>query len=140
MEIKGIAEECFRCKYDCEMIIEESDKPQMNEYGELVKTKTTQRIIFRDELQKTFDFIVRRLDLHENSAERKSGNGTSYINLQFKIVNNGYCKHLTYEVILKRGMNVDKRITIISTQTAYKILARAFRETLGITVWQDKID
>ena len=140
MEIKGIEEQCFRCRYDCEMTLEESGKSQTNEYGELVKTKTTQRIIFRNELQKTFDFIVRRLGLHENSAEVKNENGTSFTSLQFKIVNNGHCKHLTYEVILKHGWNVDKRITIESTQTAYKILARAFRETLGITVWQDKID
>ena len=138
MEIKGIEEHCFKCKYDCEMTIKNDSKPQLNEFGELVKTTTTQIIVFRDELQKTFDFMIRRLELNENSGLVKDVRGFSRTNLQFKILDRND-KRVTYEVILKDAWNIKEWITIISTPTAYKILARAFRETLDITVWQDKI-
>ena len=134
MEVKGIAENGFRCKYECVMLTKGKNS-QKNEYGEVVET--IQKISLDGDLQKTFDFIVRHFNLREDDTEIKSVDGiTSFVNLQFKVIS--YGKHLKYDVVLRSGWDVRKRITINSTPAAYNVLARAFRETLGITVWQDK--
>lgn len=50
---------------------------------------------------------------------------------------------LTYKVLFKNGWDVHRVVEIRSSDSAYNILARAFRETFkddGLTVWQDKVE
>lgn len=140
MEIKGIDEQCFRCKYKCEMILEKntSEDVSINEFGEKVVTEitTSQKIVLDGQLQDVFDFIVTKFKLEEDMS-------WSSQDIQLKVTNVSYDrfkgKEVHYDVNLKIGWDIHKTIKVVSTETAYKILARALRETISITVWQEKI-
>lgn len=140
MEIKGIAENCFKCKYHCVENIDNSTKRTESEgkYGETIyeEVKTKRKSVFIGDLQETFDYLV-------NSSNEYDG----IDNMQFKIINrekNRYGKfELTYWVYFKDGWNAIRAVQVISSDSAYKILARAFRETFKddeLTVWQDKVE
>ena len=140
MEIKGIAENGFKCKYHCVENIDNSIKRTESEgkYGETIfeEVKIKRKSIFIGDLQETFDYLV-------DSSNEYDG----IDNMQFKIINrekNRYGKfELTYWVYFKDGWNAIRAVQVTSSDSAYKILARAFRETFKddeLTVWQDKVE